>query len=195
LAALWLCALALAAPARPSRKSWPRAAAALGAALALVSWIPKALASAGPARAAALFPAEPGPREDLADAAMAAKNFPEAEARWEEAQAREPFNAIYPWRRAQLAAAGGRWDAAERLAEKAVALEPGFWEARLLRAEALVRLGRAPEARAALDEVRKLRLERGNVATGSGYERTVTSFDPRDYDRVAALAGRPPLGR
>ena len=195
LAALWLCALALAAPPSHGGKRWPRAAVLAGAALALVSWIPKTLAAAGPERAAALFPAEPGPREDLAYAAMAAGQYREAETRWTEAQALEPFNAIYPWRRAQLAAASGRWPLAESLAARAVKLEPGFLGARLLRAEALVRLGRAPEARAALAEILKLRAGRADVATDSGYERTVRSFDPKDYDRVAALAGRPPLGR
>ena len=42
-------------------------------------------------------------------------------------------------------------------------------------------------------------VERGtveiHVAGSSGYEATVWFFERRDYDRVAALAGRPPLGR
>ena len=190
LAALWLCALALArAPA--AGRPWPRAAALAGAVLAASSWIPATLAAGSPDRAAALFPAEPGPQEDLAYAAMAAGKAAEADARWTKAQALQPFNAIYPWRRAQIAGALGRWDRAELLAARAIELEPGFLNARLLRAEALVRLGRVPDARAELDEVLKTLAGRPDIVQHSGYERTVFGFDRRDYDRVAALAGRP----
>lgn len=194
LAVLWLTALALAAaPAGAKGRQWPRAAVLVGAALALVSWIPKTLAASAPARAAALFPAEPGPREDLAYAAMASGKAAEAEAHWMAAQSLEPFNAIHPWRRAQIAGALGRWDGAELLAARAIELEPGFMSARLLRAEALVRLGRIPEARAALDEFLRVRAGRAITGRYSGYEKTVFIFERRDYDRVAALAGRPPL--
>ncbi len=194
LAALWLCALTVAsAPVGRKRRPWPSLAILAGAALTLVSWIPHTLAAAGPARAAALFPAEPAPHENLAYKALAAGQAAGAETHWASAQNLEPFNAIYPWRRAQLAAAAGLWTQAESLAARAVELEPGFMNARLLRAESLVRLGRAPEARVALDEFRQLRARRGNALTDSGYERTVWIFYRRDYDRVAALAGRPPL--
>lgn len=190
LAALWLTALALARAPSGSRR-WPGAAILAGAALSLVCWIPKTLAAVSPARAAALFPAEPGPREDLAYAAMAKGDASAADAHWSAAQSLEPFNAIHPWRRAQIAGAAGRWERAEPLAARAVELEPGFMSARLLRVEALLRLGRTPEARAALDEFRALRDTRGDPPRGSGYERAVWSFDPHDYDRVAALAERP----
>ncbi|MDD5302473.1 MAG: O-antigen ligase family protein [Elusimicrobia bacterium] len=194
LSALWLTALALAAaPAVTKRRPWPRAAVLAAAALAVLSWIPRTLAAASPARAAALFPAEPGPREDLAYEAMAAGKSAEADAHWTAAQRLEPFNAIYPWRRAQIAGALGRWEQAELLAARAIELEPGFMVARLLRAEALVRLTRAPEARAELDEFLKVRAGREITGRYSGYEKTVFLFERRDYDRVAALAGRPPL--
>ncbi len=192
LAALWVSALAVAG-APPESKRWPRAAAIAGAALALISWIPKTLAAGNHARAAFLFPAEPGPREDLAYEAMAAGKASEAERHWTAAQSLEPFNAIYPWRRAQIAGARGRWALAEPLAARAIGLEPGFMAARLLRAEALVRLARAPEARAELDTFLRLRATRVHAAGSSGYEATVWFFEQRDYDRVAALAGRPPL--
>lgn len=190
LAALWLCALALAAPPAGGR-AWPRGAAVAGAALALLSWIPATLAAASPGRAAAIFPAEPGPQEDLAYAALRAGKAAEADARWARAQALEPFNAIHPWRRAQIAAALGDWSGAEGLAARAAGLEPGFLSARLLRAEALARLDRVPDARAELDEVLERHAGRAEIVQHSGYERTVFAFDRRDYDRVAALAGRP----
>lgn len=192
LAALWLCALAM--TSIPSEaKRWPRAAILAGAALALASWIPKTLAASAPARAAILFPADPGPREDLAYAAMATGKIAEAESHWAAAQSLEPFNAVYPWRRAQIAGALGRWEQAEPLAAHAIKLEPGFMNARLLRAEALVRLGHPREANAELDEGLKLHASRGEVVPGSGYERTVWFFERRDFDRVTALTGRPPL--
>jgi len=190
LAALWLTALALAG-APPGPRRWPAAAILAGAALALVSWIPRTLAAVSPARAAAVFPAEPGPREDLAYAAMAREDAAAADAHWAAAQNLEPFNAIHPWRRAQIAGAVGHWERAEPLAARAVELEPGFVGARLLRAEALVRLGRAPEARAELDEVLRLRAA-PPAETSSGYDRTMLSFDAKEFGRVSALAGRPP---
>ncbi|MEQ1920541.1 MAG: tetratricopeptide repeat protein, partial [Elusimicrobiota bacterium] len=112
------------------------------------------------------------------------------DAHWAAAQRLEPFNAIYPWRRAQIAGAMGSWARTEQLAAQAASLEPGFLSARLLRAEALVRLGRKSEARTELAEVLRARSSRGDIARGSGYERTVWRFEPREYDRVAALAGR-----
>lgn len=190
LAALWLCALALARPPAGGRP-WPRAAVAAGAVLALVSWLPRAFASASPSYAAAVFPAEPGPREDLAYAATAAGKSDEAEAHWAAAQALAPFNAIYPWRRAQIAGAQGRWETAEPLAARAVELEPGFMSARLLRAQALILLGRAAEARAELAEVQRLSVVREDIPAASGYDKTVRDFDRRAYDRILALAGRP----
>lgn len=194
LAALWLCALALARPTAAG-VAWPRAAVLAGAALALVSWFPRALASGSPARAAALFPAEPGAREDLAYAALKAGRAAEAESHWATAERLEPFNAIHPWRRAQLAGAAGLWARAEPFAARAAALEPGFLNARLLRAEALVRVGRAADARAELDEVLRRLSSRGAVVRASGYERTVRAFDRREFDRIEALARRPRTGR
>ncbi len=189
LAALWLSALAVAGAA-PGVRRWPRAAVLAGGLLASVAWIPGTLAGVSPAYAAAVFPAEPGPREDLA---YAAKTPADAAARWTQAREREPFNAIHPWRLAQLACASRRWAECESLAESALELEPGFMNARLTRAEALARLGRLKDAREALDEFRETRATRSDAARNSGYEKAVVTFDRRDYDRVAALAGRPPL--
>lgn len=189
LAALWLCALAIASVPSGGGRRWPRGAVLAGAALALLAWVPRTLAVASPVRAAALFPAEPGPREDLAYRALEEGKPAAAESNWAAAQRLEPFNAVYPWRRAQLAAAAGRWADAERLAAGAEALEPGFLNARLLRAEALLRLERAPEGRRALDAVRDLYAARRDVARGSGYATAIWAFEQREFDRVAVLAG------
>ncbi|MBI2387676.1 MAG: O-antigen ligase family protein [Elusimicrobia bacterium] len=194
LAALWLCALALAAPPVAAKgRPWPALAILAGAALAAVSWMPRTFAASSPARAAAVFPSDPGPREDLAYAAMSAGRAGEAETHWAAAQSLAPFNAVYPWRRAQIAGALGLWDRAEGLAARAVELEPGFLSARRLRAEALARLGRAPEARVELAEA----LRRSAVPgpePASGYETAIRSFSRPDFDRVSALAtvGRRP---
>ncbi len=186
LAALWLTALATAAP-RAAGGQWPGAAIVAGAALAAVSWIPAAVASSSPARAAAIFPAEPSPREDLAYAAMRAGRAAAADAHWAAAQMLEPFNAIPPWRRAQIAGALGRWERAEPLAARAVELEPGFMSARLLRAEALARLGRIQEARSELEATARRRDSRGERELYSGYERTIWLFDPSAFDHVSSL--------
>lgn len=191
LAALWLCALTAAArPAERRGREWSGAAIAAGAALAATSWVPKALADASPALAAAVYPARPGPREDLAYAALAAGRLDAAYAHWATAERLEPFSAIHPWRRAQIAASAGDWPRAEALASRAIGLEPGFLSARVLRAEALARAGRARDAREELDMVIKLRSSRGDVSRGSGYERTVWNFEPMQFERAAALAGR-----
>jgi O-antigen ligase len=191
LAALWLSALALASAPSVKGRTWPRAAVLAGAALALISWIPGTLAATSPARAAAIFPAEPGPREDLAYKAMSLGRAGEADAHWSAAQGLEPFNAIHPWRRAQIAGAVGRWDRAETLAARAIELEPGFMGARLVRAEALAALGRGPEARAELAEAARLDASRGGAESGSNYERAVSFFDRREFGRVAARLVRP----
>ncbi|MDE2511340.1 MAG: hypothetical protein KGL74_09480, partial [Elusimicrobia bacterium] len=95
-----------------------------------------------------------------------------------------------PWRRAQIAAAQGRWAAAEAFAARAAELEPFFLNDRVLRAEALVRTGRKSEARAELAKVLKTLSERGERSAVPGYEGTVWAFDRKEFDRVAASAGR-----
>ena len=187
LAALWLSALALSCAPTTGGRRWPKAAVLAGAALALVSWIPKSLADANPARAAVLFPADPSRREDLA---YASKLALEADAHWAQAQQLSPFNAIYPWRRGQIAGALGHWAAAESLSARAIEAEPGFMRARLLRIEALSHLGRAREARAELDAFLKADAGRGTAAALSGYDRTIWQFDKPEHDRAASLVGR-----
>ncbi|NNN06550.1 MAG: tetratricopeptide repeat protein, partial [Elusimicrobia bacterium] len=189
LAFLFFSAGALAGARPRGGRRLPRAAAILGAVLALGAWIPRALAR-DPARAAVLFPADPLAREDLAYRAEKEGRLAEADALWTQAAARAPFDAVYPWRRAQIAAAEGRWADAESLAAVATALEPGFLNARILRAQALVRLGRRAQARAELDEVRRIRAQPlGYVYTG--YDVAVSTFDSAQFARVEALTAAP----
>ncbi len=187
LAFLFFSAGALAGARPRGGRRLPRAAAVLGAALALGAGLPRALAR-DPARAAVLFPADPLAREDLAYRAEKQGRLAEADALWTQAAARAPFDAIYPWRRAQIAAAEGRWTDAERLAAQATALEPGFLNARVLRARALIGLGRRASARVELNEVRRLRAQPlGYVYTG--YDVAVSTLDAAEFSRVQALSG------
>ena len=190
LALLFFSALAVAGGDSSTARRWTRAAAAAGILLALASWIPRALAGGHPARAAALFPAEAEPREDLGAAALAAGRLEEADAFFAQAEKLSPFNAVYPWRRAMIAGARGRWDAAESSAARAAELEPGFLNDRVLRAEALEKLGRTRDARAELAAVLSLFHERGNRLGSSGYDQTVWDFDRKEYERVAERIGR-----
>lgn len=187
LAFLFFSAAAV-SKARPAGPRWPRAAALAGAALALGAWIPRSLASGDPARAAVLFPAEPSPREDLAYRAMAEGRLAEADALWVAAAERAPFDAVYPWRRAQIAAARKRWPEAAAHAGGALALEPNFPRARILRAEALARLGRRAAARAELAEARRLEELGRDRVPSSKYDEVVTAFDVAGFARVSALA-------
>ncbi|HAZ09245.1 MAG TPA: hypothetical protein DCZ01_12165 [Elusimicrobia bacterium] len=176
LAMLWLSAAACGGLRPAPRRPWPRAAAAAGAFLALAAWIPGALARANPSRAAALFPADSGPREDLAWRAEVRGDAALAERLWSEAERLAPFDAIYPWRRAVLAARAGRWSEAESRAGRAIDLEPRFLRARALRALALAREGRRAEAGVEAGTVRAF-LGVGPTLAGDGYEGTVHGFD------------------
>ena len=50
---------------------------------------------------------------------MTAGRLDAADALWTRAEKLAPFDAVYPWRRAQIAAAQGRWEAARALAAQA----------------------------------------------------------------------------
>ncbi|MBI3566428.1 MAG: hypothetical protein HY079_14635, partial [Elusimicrobia bacterium] len=166
---------------------WPRWAAGGLAALALAAGVPRALADGRPERAAALFPTDPGPVEDLAYRAAAAGRAGEARALWERAERLAPFDAVYPWRLAQLAAARGDWTEARDAASRAVAREPGFLRARLLRAAALARLGARAEAEAEAAVLRS-RLEAGPAGPAeNGYETVVSGFDAADRAALARV--------
>lgn len=190
LAFLFFSAAAVAGAPSWSARRWPRWAIVLGAGLAPAAWVPRALADRDPARAAVLFPAEAGPREDLAYRALSAGRLDEADARWAEAAERAPFDAVYPWRRAQIASARERWAEAESFAKAALDLEPGFLSARVLRAEALARLRRPAAARAELAETLRLKDADKDLPPSSGYDKTIAAFDAAEFARVIALVER-----
>jgi O-antigen ligase len=190
LALLFFSAAAVSGARPDVRGRWPRAAAVAGIVLALAGGLPRALAERNPNLAARMFHEEAYPVEDLAYAAAGAGRIARADALWAEAQRRAPFDAVYPWRRAQIAAAQGRWPDAEGFAARAVALEPGFWSARLIRAEALARLGDRAAARVELAEIRRRVDARVVTPSWSAYESAVAYFDPAEFARVDELARR-----
>jgi len=187
LAALWLSALAVAGAPALSQSRWLRASAVLGGLLALLSWIPGRLAASSPQRAAAIFPADAEAYEDMAWRSEGHRDLLEAERFWLQAEARAPYNAVYPWSRARLAAASGRWGEAEALAERSIALEPGFLRARLLRAGALLRLNRPAQATSGAAEIRRRLRAAPEGPAENGYERIVSDFDAADLKTLGRL--------
>jgi O-antigen ligase len=190
LALVFFSSLAVAGAGPMGGRRWPRAVAGGGIALALVAWIPRFIADGNPSRAAVIFPRDSSPWEDLAYHAMSDRDLPRADALWAQAEERAPFDAIYPWRRAQISAAQGRWDAAERFATRAAELEPFFLNDRVLRAEAMRHLERTAEARAELASVRRTLVQRGDRPRTRGYETVIWDFDRKEFDRVAGLTPR-----
>jgi tetratricopeptide (TPR) repeat protein len=84
-----------------------------------------------------------------------------------------PRNAIYILLRAEILRSQGLWPKVLHLAELALYLEPGCFQARLLRMEALYRIGRRSEALRELDQMKTL------VAAPTKSE---TSSSPKNYD-------------
>ncbi len=189
LAFLFLSAAAVCLPRRPFGRRLPVAAATLGAALALVSLLPRVLARRDPALGAALYPADANRVEDLAYAREAAGRAAQADALWAQASRLAPFDAVYPWRRAQIAAACGNWDRTEAFAAQAVSLEPGFVAARLLRVVAHFHLGRPEQARREADALARELASRPRLDIRSGYESAIWDYDPAELARVRALVG------
>jgi len=148
-------------------------------------------------RAMRVFPAEPGLREGLARAWLAAQppNPEQALRELERASALSPFNAIYLVMRAEILRQNGQWEQIQALAERAEALEPNCLQARLLRAEALIRARRRPEAIAELAEVRKRREKLKSVdfyvpdrSRYTGFDLTIGAFDAGRFAAIERLA-------
>lgn len=188
LAFLFFSTAAVAGPALSGGRRWPAGLAFAGCLLALTAWMPRALARGNPARAVSLFPADAELREDLAYRLMSEGRAAESDPVWSEASRLAPYNAIYPYQRARLAAARGAWSDAESFAARAAELEPGFLNARILRAEALWRLRRAAPARAELAAIAAERSARPQRSATAHYDEEIRGFDAAQFERVAALA-------
>ena len=207
LAMLFFSAAACVKPKSPSHAlgPWAKGAACLGLVLSLAAWIPgwlansyaaQARSSGNPARrvefllkSVRIFPAESSFREDLARAYMAIEppEFNAATRELEKASALDPTNALDLVMRAEILRARRDWPRVSGLAEQALALEPNFLQARLLRAETLARMGNKQAARRELAEIARLREELDNASHSTGYDSTVTSFDPGRFDLASRL--------
>jgi O-antigen ligase len=184
---LFLTALSVAGAPPFVTRRWPRWAAALLAVLALTAWVPRSLVEGRPDRAFILFPTDVGAVEDFAyRSALTGVGAQFTDALWARAERLAPYDAVYPWRRAQLAAARRDWSVAEADAGRAIASEPGFLRARLERARAMVEL-RERGAAAETAEIRR-RLAAGPPGvTENGYERVVSGFDDADRAELARV--------
>ena len=209
---LYVSALAAAWTPRPdgepAARSAGRGLALAVIILAAVSWVPDRLLKgwqeaaardADPARrlesilrCVRLAPADPYLRENLAGAWLA-QNPPQPDEAMRQlalAQELSPTNAVYPAMRAQMLERQEAWPQALAAADRAVALEPDYFQARLLRAEALLRLERRPEAQAELAEVcRRGQVLGARLNTGVGYMRYLLGFDRARYEGLSRRTG------
>jgi tetratricopeptide (TPR) repeat protein len=216
LGLLYFSALAVARAPAPSGPEGPQSPAALpvwrslaaaALLLAVVAWVPGRLvqdwqAAAGrtadPERRLALLlravrvaPADPYLRESLYGAWLAQKppRADEALEQMSQAERLSPFNAVYPVAQAGLRRNAGEWPQVLALASRAVVLEPDYLQARLLRAEALLELGRRDEARGELSEVDCRKAALGTrLNSGSGYDAFIMGFDRTRYEGLVRRA-------
>ena len=156
--------------------------------------VERAQAASGPwplLRAVRLAPADAYLRESLYRAWLSERpaQVEAALTQLAQAEALSPFNAVYLADHAELLKARGGWQEALGLAERAAALEPDYLQARLLRAEALLRLGRRKEASGELSEVgRRSAALVGRLNSGSGYDAFILGFDRDAYARLSRQA-------
>jgi tetratricopeptide (TPR) repeat protein len=136
-------------------------------------------------------PADPYLREGLSGAWLAQKppRTEEALEQMSQAERVSPFNAVYPAAQARLRRNAGEWPQVLDLASRAVFLEPDYLQARLLRAEAFLELGRPEEARGELSEVdRRSAALGGRLNSGSGYDAFIMSFDRAGFEELVRRA-------
>jgi predicted Zn-dependent protease len=204
LAMLFLSALALGASAEEkSAGRWPASVLACGLALALLGPVPEAVCQRL-SRAAdqtddagrrldlllskeTLFPADCGFREDAARAALELEppDRRTAVAQLISARSLNPTNALYPQMLGQIAADQGRFSEAGADARLALSLEPNYLQARLLLILALKRQGRSQDARAELDQFRRLRdLTAASKRPKGGYALVLSQYDGRLYAQL-----------
>ena len=186
-----------------------RALALAGLALAALSWIPgwllenwqsRLAKEADPAmrlelarKSVALAPADPYLRERFAYEWLNPKppRLGEALFQLERAESLSPQNAILPVMRGEILRGQGAWPQVLKLSRRALALEPDFLQARLLQAEAFMRLGRGEEGRAALAQACRTH-QRLGLRPGGGFEGRLFAFDRERYEQLARLAGGGP---
>jgi tetratricopeptide (TPR) repeat protein len=214
LSLLYVSALAVAwepasEPALAERSVW-RALAWAGLLLAAVSWAPAwfvqgwqasaaRAAEPGPRlalllRATRLAPADPYLRESLYGAWLAQKppQVDEALDQISQAESLSPFNAVYPAWHASLLRSRGDWPRVLESAGRAISLEPDYLQARLARAEALLRLDRLEEARGELLEIGRRSAAREALLNGRiGYEGCILGFDRAGYEDLMRRAKVP----
>lgn len=196
LALLYLSALAIATPEKKTASKHGHAwALAAGLILTVAGPVPQMLSERSPQAAAAIFPSDAAAHEDYARALIGKGRFDAALVEIQAASNLEPTNAprLALW--AELLRQKGDWGGVYLLAQRAIALEPNFLQARLLRAESLARAGRKSEARAELEDLARRReaiRARGFGVEGQeglffGYDRQIGAYDESRAGAVGTL--------
>jgi len=106
----------------------------------------------------------------------------------------DPTNAFYRIMQAEILSSVGRWREVQSLAEQALDLEPRFVEARLLRAQALCRVGLREPAREELEIVRSVEGKLTDRSKPLGYSGLIRYFDEAAYRKISTSVrkGCPP---
>jgi tetratricopeptide (TPR) repeat protein len=191
-------------PALRRSMVWPRIACAGGLAMAAAAWIPDrvvdryrdfAYQSSGEEsvhwmrRALAIAPGDPGLWEDLTRLYLR-QSPPEVVPALEalsEASRRNPTSAIYPVMRGEILSSQGRWKEVQICSKQALALEPQFAEARLLRARALCHLGNRGGARRELEMVKSMRGLETDPNKSNGYTGMILYLDASAFSNTSHL--------
>jgi O-antigen ligase len=137
-------------------------------------------------RAVSLFPEDYGMRENLAKALLSQRPPDRAGAlrELEHASRLNPTHGLYWELQAEILASAGRWDKALELTSRALALEPNYYQARLLRAESLFQMGKREAAKEELAELDRRRAEVGGPPSWGHYTPIILTVDET---RLAAV--------
>lgn len=190
LTLLLFTALGMTASAQPKSargSRWPTWAALLCALFPATAWA-LAAARADLAKAAFIFPVDSDVLEDLAYTRINSGDYAGSDEYWRRAAELSPYNAVYPWRSAQIAFAMGRFADAEILSRRAILIEPGFLSARLLLAESLARLNKKTEAALELEELDARAAAQLPGPAENGYERTISQLSNADQRESKRLS-------
>lgn len=209
LALLWAAALGACAPSKPAPASsgarWP-AFAGLAALACLLAFVPPAALKEGERRlegldapsrerlareALRLSPASSAWREIMGEALLAQGKKGEAVPELIQALELRPGRPFPALSVARAAASEGRWDRTLEYCGRALSAEPDFLAARLLRAEALLRTRRKPEARAELAEAARRHAEldaRAESAWMTSYDKALIVWDEQAFKALSRRA-------